>query len=268
MAELDKRFSGSIPAIYHTHLGPLLFEPYAQDLARRLAGFEGEMLETAAGTGIATRAVVENLSGRISITATDLNQAMLDHAARMLDAPQVTWRQANADSLPFENGSFDAVICQFGVMFFPDKVAAYSETRRVLRPGGRFVFSVWDRLEENPLAAIVHQAVVDAFPEDPPLFLARAPYGYHDTGRIARDLREAGFAAVEMETVTADGRAPSATDPAKGFCQGSPLRLEIEARDPQRLEEVTARAAEAVARSFGHENIVGKLQAHVVVARR
>jgi len=268
MAELDKTFSGSIPAIYHRHLGPLLFEPYAEDLARRLAGFEGRLLETAAGTGIATRAVLHSLGGRASITATDLNQAMLDHAARVLVSPQVTWRQANADSLPFEDGSFDAAICQFGVMFFPDKVAAYSEARRVLRPGGHFVFSVWDRLEDNPLAASVHQAVAETFPENPPLFLARAPYGYHDTARIAHDLREAGFAEVEMETVPADGRAPSAADPAKGFCQGSPLRLEIEARAPQRLEEVTARSAEAIARAFGHENIVGKLQAHVVVARR
>ena len=201
MAELDKAFAGAIPAIYDTHLGPLLFEPFAEDLARRMAGFHGKLLETAAGTGIATLALARSLGDDAEITATDLNQAMLDHAARKPGATHIKWLQADAVHLPFADATFDAVVCQFGVMFFPDKVNAFAEARRVLWPEGTFLFSVWDRLEENPLALAVHHAVSEAFPDDPPLFLARTPYGYHDTGRIAEELSKAGFTSISIETV-------------------------------------------------------------------
>jgi ubiquinone/menaquinone biosynthesis C-methylase UbiE len=266
MGEADKVFAGSIPSLYDRYLGPFLFKPYALDLARRLAGLEGRLLETAAGTGILTRALVDTLPPGIAITATDLNQPMLDHAAQGLDAPQVTWRQANALGLPFENASFDAVVCQFGAMFFPDKVAGFAEARRVLRPGGRFLFNVWDRIEENEIPAAVSAAVAALFPHDPPSFLARTPHGYHDKERIRHELREAGFSHVEIETVTLQGRAASPADPAIGFCKGSPLRHEIEARDASRLDEVTDLVTQAVAQRFGQSRIEGKIQAHVVTA--
>jgi SAM-dependent methyltransferase len=266
MAEMDKAFAGAIPALYDRYLGPLIFEPYARDLAGRLAGVEGRILETACGTGIVTGALVQTLKPGIDIVATDLNQPMLDHAAQKLEAPQVTWRQANAMSLPFESAAFDAVVCQFGVMFFPDKSAGFAEARRVLRPGGRFLFSVWDRIEDNEIAAVVGAAVAAAFPDDPPGFMARTPHGYHDTERIRDELRGVGFTDIGIETVTLRSRAPSPTDPAIGFCQGTPMRLEIEARDASRLGEVTDLAAEAIARHFGDGPIDGKIQAHVVTA--
>lgn len=266
MAEIDKAFAGAIPALYDRYLGPLIFEPYARDLAARLAGTEERILETAAGTGIVTRALVQTLPPGIDIVATDLNQPMLDHAAQKLDAPQVTWRQANAMSLPFEAAGFDTVVCQFGAMFFPDKPAGYAEARRVLKPGGRFLFSVWDRIEENEITAVVDAAVAAAFPDDPPRFVARTPHGYYDKERIRDELREAGFADIRVETVTLRSRAASPADPAIGFCKGTPLRLEIEARDAGRLDEVTDLAAEAVARHFGDGPIDGKIQAHVITA--
>ncbi|PWC34768.1 SAM-dependent methyltransferase [Azospirillum sp. TSO35-2] len=266
MTEADKVFAGSIPALYDRYLGPFIFEPYACDLAERLAGFRGRLLETAAGTGIVTRALARTLPAGVAITATDLNQPMLDHAAQALDAPQVTWRQANALSLPFGNASFDAVVCQFGAMFFPDKPAGFAEARRVLSPGGRFLFSVWDRIEENDIPAVVSDTVAAAFPDDPPSFLARTPHGYCDKERIRHDLRTAGFSRITIDTVALRSRAASAADPAIGFCTGTPLRHEIEARDAGRLDEVTDRAAQAVARRFGDGPIDGKIQAHVITA--
>jgi len=173
MPQTDAVFSGSIPAFYDRYLGPLLFEPYADDLARRLTDLtSGRVLETAAGTGIVTRMLVRALPGTVAIVATDLKQPMLDFAAAQAGVERVEWRQADALSLPFEGGSFDAVVCQFGVMFFPDKRAAHREARRVLKPGGRFVFSVWDRLEENELSQIVNDTIAALFPGDPPGFLA------------------------------------------------------------------------------------------------
>ena len=267
MTDSDKAFAGSMPALYDRHLGPLLFEPYARDLAGRLEiGAGGRVLETAAGTGILTRALARALPAGAAITATDLNQPMLDLAARRLDAPNVTWRQADALSLPFGDGTFDAVVCQFGVMFFPDKVAGFAEARRVLKPGGRFLFNVWDRIGENDIPAAVNDAVAALFPQDPPGFMARTPHGYHDTERIRDELGAAGFRRIDIGTVTLRGRADSAADPAIGFCKGSPLRHEIEARDASRLDEVADQVAEAVARRFGQGPVEGKLQAHVVAA--
>ncbi|HYD30232.1 MAG TPA: class I SAM-dependent methyltransferase [Azospirillaceae bacterium] len=265
MTETDKVFAGSIPALYDRHLGPLLFEPYARDLAGRLAGLEGHVLETAAGTGIVTRALAQALPGS-AITATDLNQPMLDHATRSVGAPHITWRQADAQALPFENASFDAVVCQFGVMFFPDKAAGFAEASRVLRPSGRFLFNVWDRVEENEIPAAVNEALATLFPHDPPRFMARTPHGYHDTDRIRDALRAAGFRRVEVETVTLRTQAASPRDPATGFCQGTPLRHEIEARATGRLDEVTEHVAQALAQRFGAGPIEGRLQAHVVSA--
>jgi ubiquinone/menaquinone biosynthesis C-methylase UbiE len=266
MASLDATFVGSIPALYDRCLGPFLFEPYAQDLARRLQELRPRrILETAAGTGIVTRAVAAALPDA-EITATDLNQAMLDRAATQLQGPNVTWRQADAQALSFEDASFDVVVCQFGVMFFPDKQRGYQEARRVLRPGGRFLFSVWDSIEDNEIPHCIAESVKAMFPTDPPNFLARTPYGYHDEAAIRDALRQAGFGQVDVETVEKTSRAPSSLEPAMGLCQGSPLRSEIEARDAGRLEEVTTNAAEAVASRYGRGEVAGRMQALVITA--
>jgi ubiquinone/menaquinone biosynthesis C-methylase UbiE len=269
MKDTDKLFVGSMPALYDRHLGPFIFAPYAEDLAARVAALAPQhLLETAAGTGIVTRALARALPRSTAITATDLNQAMVDHASAQVQAPNLAWRQADALALPFADGSFDAVVCQFGVMFFPDKRTGFREALRVLKPGGRFMFSVWDRIEENEISRVVTDAVAALFPADPPQFLARTPHGYHDVAVIRQQLRDAGFARVEIETVAKRGRAPTARDPAIGFCQGSPLRAEIEAREAGRVAEATEAAAQAVAARFGSGPIEGKIQAHVITAAR
>jgi SAM-dependent methyltransferase len=262
----DKTFAGSIPKLYESHLVPLIFEPYAVDIARRLASRSpSRVLEIAAGTGVVTRALVSALPDRTAIVATDLNQAMLDQAVATGTRRPVEWRQADAMQLPFPDAAFDAVVCQFGVMFFPEKAKAFAEARRVLRPRGLFIFNVWDRIEENEFANIVSAAMETVFPEDPPRFLARTPHGYHDQAIIARDLAQGGFdASPEIVTVTARSRAESARSPAVAYCQGTPLRNEIEARNAGRLGEATDVAAQAIARRFGAGAVEGKIQAHVV----
>ena len=269
MARSDTVFAGSIPALYDRYLGKLIFEPYAADLTSRVAsGPARRILETAAGTGILTRALAASLPGAAEIVATDLNQPMLDFAAAQSGVERVQWQRADALSLPFPDRSFDAVACQFGAMFFPDKVAGYREALRVLRPGGRFVFSVWDRIEENEFADVLTEAVAALFPGDPPNFLARTPHGYHDSERIAAELGSAGFVRIDIETVARRSQAASPRDPAIGFCQGTPLRNEIEARDPSRLAEATDAAAAALESRFGSGPIDGKIQALVITASR
>jgi SAM-dependent methyltransferase len=267
-ATADSVFAGSIPALYDRHLGPALFEPYAHDLARRLAGSlsEGSVLETAAGTGRVTRAQAAALPASVAITATDLNQPMLDFAAAQPIARPVFWRQADALALPFAEATFDAVICQFGVMFFPDKVAGYREARRVLKPGGRFLFNVWGPIEANEFAFVTTEALRAIFPNNPPLFLPRTPHGYHDTDAIAADLKLAGFVATAIDTATMTSELPSAMELATGFCQGSPLRNEIEACSPGNLSEITDTVAAAIAERLGHGAITGPMQAYVVMA--
>ena len=267
--EADRNFQGSIPALYHERLGPMIFAPYADDLASRLADIRsGRVLETAAGTGVVTRALVSVLPEGVSIDATDLNQPMLDHASDQLLSERVTWRQADAQTLPFPDGVFDAVVCQFGAMFFPDKLQAFSEAYRVLKPGGRFLLSVWDRIEENEFTDIVVRTVATLFPDDPPLFLVRTPHGHYDTAAFEAHLLVAGFKTVTTETVARESVSPSAMSVAIGLCQGTPMRNEIEARDASRLAEATDAAAAAITARFGPGPVTGKIQAHVITAVR
>ena len=261
----DKIFAGSIPKLYESHLVPLIFEPYAVDIAQRLASRSPtRVLEIAAGTGVLTRALASALPDRTAIVATDLNQAMLDQAVATGTHRPVEWRQADAMQFPFADGAFDAVVCQFGAMFFPEKAKAFSEGRRVLRPHGVFIFNVWDRIEENEFADVVTAAMEAVFPEDPPRFLARTPHGYYDHATIEGDLAQGGFdASPEIVTVAARSRAESARIPAVAYCQGTPLRNEIEARNASRLGEATDVAARAIARRFGGGPVDGKIQAHV-----
>jgi SAM-dependent methyltransferase len=262
----DKAFAGSIPQLYERLLVPLLFEPYAADLERRITGRAGkQLLELAAGTGVVTRRLAAALPATTAITATDLNQPMIDQAAAVGTARPVQWRQADAMKLPFADASFDCVVCQFGVMFLPDKPAALAEARRVLRPGGLLVFNVWDEIARNEVAEAVTAALAVVFAQDPPRFLPRTPYGYHDRDAIARDVVAGGFASrATIDTVPQRSRARSARDAAAAFCQGTPLRGEIEARGATRLEEATDAAAAEVARRWGNGAIYAGMQAHVV----
>lgn len=264
--DADEVFAGSIPEFYDTYMVPLIFAPYAVDLVSRLTPRPlSRVLEIAAGTGVVTRALASALPAGCDIVATDLNQAMLDHARCVGTRRAVEWRQADAMQLPFQDATFDAVVCQFGAMFFPQKSVAFAEARRVLRRGGVFIFSVWDRIEENEFAATVTRALETVFPMDPPRFMARTPHGYHDHEHIARDLAKGGFTCPpRIDTLAARSGVTSARDAAVAYCQGTPLRNEIETRDAALLGEATEVAAEAIARRFGRGKIDTRIQAHIV----
>jgi ubiquinone/menaquinone biosynthesis C-methylase UbiE len=268
VATVDKVFAGSIPEMYERLMVPLIFEPYARDLAARLAKIRpANVLETAAGTGVVTRALASALPAETRLTVTDLNQPMLDHAkGRQPADSRIAWKQADALALPFEDRSFDAVACQFGAMFFPDKVQGYREARRVLKPGGHFFFSVWDRIEENDFADVITQELAAVFPNDPPRFLARTPHGYHHEKQIREEVKAAGFTNISIDAVDARSKAPSPRDPAIAYCQGTPLRSEIEARGAPGLEEATNKAADAMARKFGTGAVDGRIRALVISA--
>jgi ubiquinone/menaquinone biosynthesis C-methylase UbiE len=268
MVATDKVFSGSIPELYDRYLVPLIFESYATDLAARIAKTTPrDVLETAAGTGVLTTAMVSRLPTETRIVSTDLNQPMLDYAsAKPSLHDRVTWQQADAQALPFDDATFDVVTCQFGMMFLPDKVKGYSEALRVLRPRRSFFFSVWDRIADNHFADVVTDALATLFPQDPPLFMARTPHGYHDVARIREELSAGGFGQISIDTVDFTSKAASARDVAIAYCQGTPLRNEIVARDASRLEEATSAAEAALAKHFGSGTIEGLIRAHVIAA--
>lgn len=268
MSRSDSAFAGSIPELYETHLVPLIFVAPAADLAARAAvGAPRSVLETAAGTGVVARALAPRLAPGARYLASDLNQPMLDAAARRQPAaPPVEWRRADALALPFEAAAFDLALCQFGVMFFPDRRAGFREAARVLRPGGRFLFSVWDRIETNGFAEMVTAAAAEVFPHDPPRFLARTPHGHHDLEKIRADLAVAGFSRVQTTTLDGVSRAPDPSHPAVAYVEGTPLRNEIEARDPARLGEVTRRAAAFIAERCGTGPVEAPIRWSVIEA--
>ena len=268
MSETDKVFAGSIPENYDRYMVPLIFEGFAQDMAQRVAALSPRaVLETAAGSGVVSRALTPRLSPDASYVVTDLNQPMLDYATtRQAADNRMTWRRADALALPFEDAAFDVVCCQFGVMFFPDRQSGYREARRVLKPGGHFLFSVWDRIEENVFANDVTNALAEVFPADPPRFLARTPHGYHDPALI----RERVGAGRLFERGHRDqSRSEPRILPAPSCCRllsGNPLRNEIEARAADRLEAATDYAASKIADRHGRGEVAAKIQAHVIVA--
>ena len=262
-------FTGKIPENYDRHLGPLFFEPYAEDLVARVPVQDGmRILEVACGTGIVTRRLVDKLAGRGTIIATDLNEAMFAHARKGLPRRgDATWRHADGTSLPFETRSFDVVVCQFGVMFFSDKAAGAREAFRVLRPGGLYLFSVWDALEHNPVPRLTHETVSAFFPDDPPMFYT-VPFSYHDTAVIESLLREAGFEAVACERVVKEGKSTSAADAAVGLIDGNPVYGEIMQRRPEALADIKAAVAARLARELGDQPLRAPLRAIVATGRR
>lgn len=265
MASEHAGFVGSIPELYDRHLGPLFFQPYARDLASRVrAG--GRLLELACGTGMLTRELVSALPQTVTIDATDLNDAMLAAARTRVVAPNVRWQTADAMALPFDDGVFDAAVCQFGVMFFPDKVDAARQVRRVLKPGGSYWFNVWGTLADNPLGRVAHDTIAAFFDSDPPAFY-QTPFGYNDHDRIAGDLRAAGFTSVHIDVVDKEAQASSAEHAAVGLVQGNPVIGPIKERAHATPDAVTSAVAAAAAREFGTAPLRAPMRVLVVHAR-
>ena len=267
MASEHAAFVGSVPELYDRHLGPLFMEPYARDLAARVtlpAG--GRLLELACGTGRLTRALIATLPANVLVEATDLNDAMLEVARARESAPNVRWSSADALALPFEDASFDAAVCQFGVMFFPDKVEAARQVRRVLKRGGSYWFNVWDALAANPIGRIANDTIATFFASDPPVFY-QTPFGYNDRDRIEADLRAGGFSRVEIDLVDKQGVAESAGHAAVGLVQGNPVIGAITERASATPEAVTAAVAAALAREFGAAPVQAPMRVLVVHAQ-
>ena len=259
----DRIFAHSTPALYDRYMGPLLFEPYAKLVAERCAVVQPDrILETAAGTGIVTRAVHRAAPGA-QVVATDINPAMLEFATHALRSNYVSFQPADAQNLPFAEGSFDLVLCQFGVMFFPDKIHANQEARRVLRPNGHYLLVTFNRLELNPIPKAAEDAVSALFAHDPFDYMERGPFCYADPARIKHDLLAAGFTHVEIETIELSSRVNS-RDAAQGLVFGSPFRSEIERRDPPALDRAAEAVAQALVRWDGKD---APMSAHLVTAR-
>ena len=270
MSASDKVFAGSIPKMYDDCMVPLIFAGFAEDLAHKAATFSpATVLETAAGTGVLTRALAPKLAANARYVVTDLNQPMLDYAAqRQGQDRRITWHQADALALPFPDAHFDVVCCQFGAMFFPDRTKGYMEAKRVLKPGGSFVFNVWDRIEDNVFANDVTIALAELFPDDPPRFLARTPHGYYDKRLIENELRAAGFSRLAIDRTSRQSLAQSPLHVAIAYCQGTPVRNEIEARGADKLRAATEHAAAAIAKRHGNGEVSAKIQALVASAQK
>ena len=253
---------GSMPEAYDRWLAPAVFRPFAADLAERAARLNpATVLEIAAGTGVLTAQLVAALP-EADITATDLNAAMVEFGIRQ--APGASWQQADALSLTFGGGEFDLVTCQFGVMFFPDKPAAFREMRRVLRPGGTVLFSTWATIDTHGFAAALFAGIEHAFPDNPPSFIAAVPHGYPDLDQVVADLAAAGLDLVSAHTVTLEGHAESAAGVGTGFCTGTPLRMAIESRGD--LGASTAVITEEMTNRLGPGPVTAQMTAYVIEA--
>jgi ubiquinone/menaquinone biosynthesis C-methylase UbiE len=259
-------FEEGVAEFYDSLLVPILFEPYASEMAivaERLK--PGSILEVAAGTGALTRALRVTLDPATEIVATDRSQAMIDVGAPSLTMSRTHWMHADAQNLPFASSMFDLVVCQFGVMFFPDKLKAYDEAKRVLRSGGRFLFTTWDSLPTNDFARCVDECLASLFPSNPPDFLRNLSYSYFDIASIKAQMSSAGFDAISCDRIELTSVA-AAHDIAAAFCQGTPLREEIESRAPARISEIVDEVAERMESRYGVRPC-GGMSAFVVVGR-
>jgi SAM-dependent methyltransferase len=261
------QFTASIPENYDRYLGPVIFDPFARDLSRRLTGDSRRVLETACGSGIVTRRLLEALPEDAELTATDLNAPMLDYARSAVGPdPRVTWRTADMCDLDLPDASFDAVVCQFGIMFPPDKPAALREARRVLAPGGTYLFSVWDSLDRNRFADLANEVITGFFPSDPPGFY-QVPFHMHDPNAVRAMAAAAGFEGVKETRLDLESTAPSADDFARGLVEGNPVVNEIQARGGVSVEEVRERLAQRLKAELGDRPVTARLRTIVFEAR-
>jgi SAM-dependent methyltransferase len=267
MESSASQFVGSIPEHYERGLVPVIFDPFAADLAARLSAFQAsDVLEVACGTGVLTRRLGVALGARARLTATDLNPDMLERARRAVPPDhEVIWRVADGTSLDFEPGAFDAVVCQFGLMFFPDKAAGMREARRVLRPGGRYFFNVWDGFTHNPFGRIAHETIGSFFPDDPPAFYL-TPFGFADESVIRSLLASAGFRGIEVERLRKDAASPTARAFADGLVRGNPVLLMIAERGIADPDQVVAALEQALVKEGGDRPFRSTMQALVVTA--
>jgi ubiquinone/menaquinone biosynthesis C-methylase UbiE len=236
------------------------------DLAQCIADQAGHaVLETACGTGILTRHLRERLAPSVRLIATDLNPPMIDYARAKLDgAGPIEWQQADCTRLPFPSDSFSALACQFGLMFVPDKGAAFREARRVLCDGGLVGFNVWDGQDQNPFVEVTQATIAEFFPENPPRFFD-VPYGFGDPEFWRELLDKQGFTDLEIVPLALEARSPTARDLATGLVCGTPMSSDIKERGGDITKMVEAVAA-ALARHGGEAPFRSTMRAFVFTA--
>ncbi len=268
MPEPTTAFTGALPVVYDEHLVPILFRPYAEVLAARVAAWSpSRVLEVAAGTGALTRELVDRLPDA-DITATDLAPPMVERGAARVASARVRWQQADAQELPAADASVDVWVCQFGIMFVPDRARAYREALRVLRPGGRLLLSTWGSLAGNGFARVLDEALAAWRPADPPTFVRDVPHGYPDADRVESDLTAAGFQDVRVDVVDLDSHAASAHEVATAFLTGTPAGDPARREGTAALEEATAAVTEALQRHFGDGPVTAPMSALVAEGTR
>ena len=261
--ESQRRWVDSMSEAYDRWMVPTVFRPFALEVARRIGVRRPRrVLELAAGTGVLTREILAT-TGTADVTATDLNEAMVEYGRK--NVPDATWQVADALDLPFDDGRFDVIACQFGVMFFPDKPKAHAEARRVLEPDGSYFLTSWATIDGHEFETAVVAALERLFPDDPPTFLQSVPHGYADLAVIVADLQAGGLEPVSAETLTLEGQMASAVDLATGYCTGTPLRAQIEDRGGDPADAIVV-VAEELERRLGPGPVAGRMTAHVVEA--
>jgi ubiquinone/menaquinone biosynthesis C-methylase UbiE len=267
VASRDAEFVGSIPQNYDRYLVPLIFQEYAEDLARRVAvPAGGAVLEIAAGTGVVSRELRKALPSDVRLVVTDLNQAMLDVAKQKFDASQnIEFQTADATNLSFPDATFDAVVCQFGIMFFPDKLAGMKQAARVLKPGGTFVFNVWDSFDYNHIARVVKETLKSLFPAGPLVFYD-TPYGYYRVDQIREQVGNSGFGDIEIAVLPRMSGAETAREIAVGYLMGTPASSQLAGRDGYTLEQIAEHVENALTQNFGESPMRTKMQAIVFAA--
>lgn len=265
MRKADFSFSGKIPGIYDHYLGPYIFEPYAIDIAARIKLPVQQVLEIAAGTGRVTNHLVKRIGEKARLIATDLNPDMLAIARQRVTAPNIEWMAADAQDLPFADNSFDCVICQFGYMFLPERQKGFDEAFRVLKPGGQFLFSTWDKVENNITACIARQTVTDFFKDNPPEFY-KVPFSMHDPAELKAHVEAAGFSRSDIKRITLTGESPSAMDIATGFIEGNPVITEIVKENPAQVDKIKARIIAQIHEKVSNDPVRSELNAWVCEA--
>ena len=268
MSDNPAPFTASVPKNYDRYMGPMFFEPYGADLVSRLKiRPRMRILEVACGTGIVTRQLLDRLPPDGRLVATDLSEPMLAYARQKFTGVDgIEWRQADGLALPFPDESFDAFVCQFGLMFMPDKTAALREAQRVLAPGGELLFNTWDKLENNEFTHIAHTTEMTFFETDPPKFY-EIPFGLHDAALLRSLMGDAGFTNVTIDEVELESVSPSADDAATGLVQGTPLAVAIKERNAD-IDAITEGVAKALQSRFGEGRIRGRMRALVCEAVR
>jgi ubiquinone/menaquinone biosynthesis C-methylase UbiE len=264
--EKTAAFAGSIPANYEKYLGPFLFEPYALDLVSRLQDKKyNDILEIACGTGRVTGHLAKSVQHN-TLTATDLNPDMIEVAKKIVNDDRIKWMPADAMQLPFADNSFDLVVMQFGIMFFPDKLKGLSEAYRVLRPGGSIIFNTWDKVENNDAIHEGRQVIESYFGDNPPVFY-NVPFSMFDDRELTSHTRRAGFKNITTTLVKKEGVSPSAADLAKGMVEGNPVFLAICERDASLVNVIEKEVEKRFIEKFG-EPVRSRLQAWVTEGKK